>query len=272
MSTNTNYWVIDDGTNTIQLATSRANAIAGTQVDITAAAGGGTHTVDQEAYIVVTAGVARMAAEAQLDWEAAGSGQRAVEITLVDASLNNVGPTKFLGDLRDHSGSSFQRAGIDDFPVSEGWRWFPKAFNGDSVVRNLEDTNATWFRAKVTGTDVGPPEPISHWQNGTPATNSVIFRKIFARKSRVGDALKGWKAYFETAPSGGSVDITVKKNGTTIGTIAFADGSNTPTLSTAASQNYDFDPASDDRMTFETPGDLQGAADLMIEGFAWRIV
>lgn len=40
----TNYYVISVDANTIKLASSYANAIAGTAVDITAAAGGGTHT------------------------------------------------------------------------------------------------------------------------------------------------------------------------------------------------------------------------------------
>jgi hypothetical protein len=41
----TDYYVIVVDSNTIKLATSLANALAGTDVDITAAAGGGTHTL-----------------------------------------------------------------------------------------------------------------------------------------------------------------------------------------------------------------------------------
>ena len=41
----TDYFVIDIDANTIKLASSLANAQAGTAVDITAAAGGGTHTL-----------------------------------------------------------------------------------------------------------------------------------------------------------------------------------------------------------------------------------
>jgi hypothetical protein len=41
----TNYWVIKVDANTIKLASSAANALLGTVVDITAAAGGGTHTL-----------------------------------------------------------------------------------------------------------------------------------------------------------------------------------------------------------------------------------
>lgn len=41
----TDYWIIVLTANTFALAASYANALAGTKVDITAAAGGGTHTV-----------------------------------------------------------------------------------------------------------------------------------------------------------------------------------------------------------------------------------
>jgi len=42
----TDFFIIRIDANTIQFATTQANATAGTPVDITAAAGGGTHTVD----------------------------------------------------------------------------------------------------------------------------------------------------------------------------------------------------------------------------------
>jgi len=41
----TNYWVIKVSSSTFKLASSAANALAGTVVDITSAAGGGTHTL-----------------------------------------------------------------------------------------------------------------------------------------------------------------------------------------------------------------------------------
>lgn len=47
LSLDTNYWIIKIGANTIQLASSLANAFAGTPVNITAAAGGGTHTLTE---------------------------------------------------------------------------------------------------------------------------------------------------------------------------------------------------------------------------------
>lgn len=46
LSVDTDYYVIRSDADTIKLATSSANATAGTAVDITAAAGGGTHTIE----------------------------------------------------------------------------------------------------------------------------------------------------------------------------------------------------------------------------------
>ena len=48
LSLATNYWAIRVDANNFKLASSLANAEAGTAVDITAAAGGGTHTVTQQ--------------------------------------------------------------------------------------------------------------------------------------------------------------------------------------------------------------------------------
>ena len=46
LSTATDYWIIKVDANNIQFASTEANAIAGTQIDITSAAGGGTHTIE----------------------------------------------------------------------------------------------------------------------------------------------------------------------------------------------------------------------------------
>ena len=45
LATGTDYYIIKVDANTVRFASSVANAIAGTQIDITSAAGGGTHTV-----------------------------------------------------------------------------------------------------------------------------------------------------------------------------------------------------------------------------------
>jgi len=53
LSANTNYYAIRVDANTIKFATTRANAIAGTAIDITSAAGGGTHTFNSRSIFSV---------------------------------------------------------------------------------------------------------------------------------------------------------------------------------------------------------------------------
>jgi len=90
LAVDTNYRIIRVDADTLKFATSRANALAGTDVDITAAAGGGTHTVDQEEYFVIPANVARVDLSAQIDWAGSSSGARLCIIQKRDASDANV--------------------------------------------------------------------------------------------------------------------------------------------------------------------------------------
>jgi len=62
----TDYFIIRDDDNTVLLATSKANAEAGTQVDITAASGGGAHTVVFQDKVRITLG--RSDLDAVGDW------------------------------------------------------------------------------------------------------------------------------------------------------------------------------------------------------------
>lgn len=55
LAVDTNYWIIAPTVDTYKLASSKVNALAGTAVDITAAAGGGTHTLLRAANDVVMA-------------------------------------------------------------------------------------------------------------------------------------------------------------------------------------------------------------------------
>jgi hypothetical protein len=66
LATATKYWIIRVDDNEIQFATSRANAIAGTQVDITAAAGGGTHTIETEDAFCIPANVTKVSLSGQV--------------------------------------------------------------------------------------------------------------------------------------------------------------------------------------------------------------
>jgi len=70
----TDYWVIAASANTFKLASSRANALAGTAVNITAAAGGGTHTLAR----ALTVGK-DFSADGMLEWLARGVKPQAMQ-------------------------------------------------------------------------------------------------------------------------------------------------------------------------------------------------
>ena len=59
LATATKYWIIRIDANTIAFADDRADALAGTTHDITAAAGGGTHTIETAEKLVIPAGISR---------------------------------------------------------------------------------------------------------------------------------------------------------------------------------------------------------------------
>ncbi len=67
LTTATDYWAIRVDADNFKPAVSRAAAIAGTAVDITAAAGGGTHTVDRQDFLVIPAGVSKVILRGHLD-------------------------------------------------------------------------------------------------------------------------------------------------------------------------------------------------------------
>lgn len=74
MVAGTNYWVIRVDADTFKLATSRANALAGTAVDITTQ-GTGTHTCSRGAYIIIPDGVTRVQFTGGVIAESSLSGQ-----------------------------------------------------------------------------------------------------------------------------------------------------------------------------------------------------
>ena len=63
----------------------------------------------------------------------------------------------------------------------------------------------------------------------TPSDNDVILRFRAVRAFRLPTSLTGSSFYAETAPSGAAV-ITLYKNDVSIGTVNFASGSNTATI------------------------------------------
>jgi len=84
----TTYYIIRVDADTVKLATSQANALAGTAVDITSAAGGGTHTLTPN---VTVAGTIKL----QKNIEPGDQTAIWSDILLMSASISGAGTTTF---------------------------------------------------------------------------------------------------------------------------------------------------------------------------------
>jgi hypothetical protein len=98
------------------------------------------------------------------------------------------------------------------------------------------------------------------WFAGTVAASTRLFGHITVVPFRLPASLTGSDDYALTAPSGGDDVYTIYKNGSSIGTITFADGSNTATYSFAS----DVDFAAGDRLDIQSAATMNGSADVMI--------
>lgn len=113
-------------------------------------------------------------------------------------------------------------------------------------------------------------EDISWFEHATPAVSDMIYQKVFHTPCVIDDELLNSRAYAVTAPSGGAVAFDVQKNGSSIGSISFADASNTATFSTTGTAAEKF--AAGDRISIHTPGTLHSIADISFNLLAQRSV
>lgn len=136
LSAGTKYWIIRVDADNFKLATSRANAIAGTAVDITSQ-GTGTHTCNRGEYIVVPKGVTRIAIESGSVDNADLTGQLVLQI------LKN-GSTSYPGygsQGVDTAGVENAHVGYGPASVTEGEYFNIQNFGSDAWTQLAQ---ATW--------------------------------------------------------------------------------------------------------------------------------
>lgn len=136
ISAATKYWAIVADANTISLATSRANALAGTKVDITSN-GTGTHTLATGSKLVVPAGVTRI--QCFGSYEDNGSGVNVNLAIQKDGSLSYVGRARM-----DQGNAGTNGSTISSPPLTvSGGEYFEMtnlAGGADTLI-----ANHTWF-------------------------------------------------------------------------------------------------------------------------------
>ncbi len=130
---------------------------------------------------------------------------------------------------------------------------------------DIANSTYTWFKIEVVETDQDafPPEQIHFFQHGAPGVSDVLFMKVLNRRTTVNDALAGSEAYALGGANGGAVVYDVKRNGTKIGDVTFANTTGAAaagTFATQAAQQYVF--AVGDRLTIESPANVQSMTDI----------
>ena len=150
LAINTNYWIIAADANSVALATSRANALADIRVDITAAADGGTHTIDQDRFIVVPANVSYMNFSAASSWASSGTGERFME--LLKQAAGGGGLQGFEGGANDRRTATSGSNGNLNSPtvsVVEGERYCLRGFQSSGGALNWVSDGAAHFGATI---------------------------------------------------------------------------------------------------------------------------
>jgi hypothetical protein len=139
-------------------------------------------------------------------------------------------------------------------------------FRAATAWDDLPPGTAKYFlRTAGTGADpawISSAYDIALFLTGTPAISSLLWQFVAARAFTLADDFSGSRAYFNTAPSGGSVVLDVKRNGGSIGSITFGSGSNTATFSTTGSGVESF--SAGDRLSVHSPSDMRSSSDLSV--------
>lgn len=143
----TDYWIIRVDDDTYKVATTRALAIAGTQVDITGAASGGTHTLNTEEHFTVPANVSYMEFAGAIKYGTINASKR----TFNDI-LKNEAAVQGSGRIDDGGGS--EAVASATWPtavlaVTEGDRISLTTYHNDSVNRDASASAQTYFSAKI---------------------------------------------------------------------------------------------------------------------------
>ena len=102
------------------------------------------------------------------------------------------------------------------------------------------------------------PFDVAGYVQGVPTVSVDIMVFNVLRPFKLPASLTGSAANNGTAPSGGAPAITIKKNGSSVGTINFADAASTATFTFTTETSW----AVGDTMEFTTPANLFSMADL----------
>jgi hypothetical protein len=105
-----------------------------------------------------------------------------------------------------------------------------------------------------------PRHTVGMFISGVPTISIMVLQYVAPFAFHLPISLTGSSGYAVTAPSGGSVDYDLRKNGVSIGTISFASGSNTPTFTFSSATAF----AAGDRLSIHSPANVRSMADVSV--------
>ncbi len=137
----TDYWAVKTAAGTFKVATSLANAKAGTVVDITDA-GTGTHTIQREFRLIVPDGVTKVRLAGAAEFAVNATGERRVEIRKNSAAVIGGGSQTQPGNAN----INFMGASSAVLTVVGGDYFTLEVFQNSTAALDLLSANSrTWF-------------------------------------------------------------------------------------------------------------------------------
>jgi len=157
LSTGTDYWTIEVDINTLAFATSRANAIAGAKVDITAAVGGGTHTIETETKLIVPAGITKVRLTGEFFSDDFGANQTSIVVAHIRKNFtgaNNTIPIEGLPNARHDDATFNDQHNLTSsvIEVSEGDVFEMGYWTAGSIDIGGVANKKSWFAIEVVET------------------------------------------------------------------------------------------------------------------------
>lgn len=144
---------------------------------------------------------------------------------------------------------------------------------------NIDVNHQSWFsiEAVETNESAAAPDPIevyldtAAWDTAAFPTSNPVYKKIAVRRFSLHDNFSGSQGQADAGPNGGAVVIDVQRNGSSIGSINFADSTGaaqTATFSTTGSVQEDFEIG--DRLELVAPANWQSMDEVVIALWAFR--
>lgn len=159
--------------------------------------------------------------------------------------------------------------------VSEADYFEALVFNTDDTSVDVEQTGTSFTMTVIETADAAfPPHQIEvyldTWMGALP-TSDTCYKMVASRRFSLFDDLAGSVGHANAGPNGAAVDIDVQVNGSSIGTISFADSSGaaqTATFVTAGGSQEDLEVG--DRLELVGPANWQSMDEIAISLLGFR--